>query len=119
MLVTARRFGEMGVTNDDLPAPRQVEDGPRSLSAPELDVLPPLALPALRHLLPTGEALPVALARAWFARFPQVPLTNAYGGTVATLNAISYGGRVTRDEMIERFLPHMRIAAKDLRSALI
>ncbi len=38
VLVTARRFGEMGVTNDDLPAPRQVEDGPRSLSAPELEV---------------------------------------------------------------------------------
>ncbi len=37
VLVTARRFGEMGVTNDDLPAPRQVEDGPRSLSAPELE----------------------------------------------------------------------------------
>ena len=27
-----------GVTNDELPAPRQVEDGPRSLSAPELEV---------------------------------------------------------------------------------
>ncbi len=48
-----------------------------------------------------------------------VPLTNAYGGTVATLNAISYGGRVTRAEMIERFLPHMRRAADDLRSVLI
>jgi DNA recombination protein RmuC len=41
VLVTARRFGEMGVTNDELPAPRQVEDGPRSLSAPELEVDPP------------------------------------------------------------------------------
>lgn len=38
VLVTARRFGEMGVTNDDLPSPRQVEEAPRSLSAPELEV---------------------------------------------------------------------------------
>jgi DNA recombination protein RmuC len=37
VLVTARRFGEMGVTNDDLPAPRQVEEAPRALSAPELE----------------------------------------------------------------------------------
>ncbi|MEC4560028.1 non-ribosomal peptide synthetase [Pseudomonas inefficax] len=33
----------------------------------------------LRWLLPTGEALPPALARAWLSRFAQVPLMNAYG----------------------------------------
>ncbi|WP_231421250.1 non-ribosomal peptide synthetase [Pseudomonas sp. Leaf59] len=36
-------------------------------------------LPSLRWLLPTGEALPPALARDWFARFPTIPLMNAYG----------------------------------------
>lgn len=36
VLVTARRFSDLGVTDDALPAPRQVEEGPRSLSAPEL-----------------------------------------------------------------------------------
>ncbi|MBB3059227.1 non-ribosomal peptide synthetase [Microbulbifer rhizosphaerae] len=33
----------------------------------------------LRWLLPTGEALPPALARRWSERFPQVPMMNAYG----------------------------------------
>lgn len=37
VLVTARRFRDLGVTDDDLPAPRQVEEAPRTLSAPELD----------------------------------------------------------------------------------
>ncbi|SFY16281.1 amino acid adenylation domain-containing protein [Pseudomonas sp. NFACC49-2] len=36
-------------------------------------------LASLRWLLPTGEALPPALARDWFARFPAVALMNAYG----------------------------------------
>lgn len=37
------------------------------------------ALASLRWLLPTGEALPPALARDWFARFPAIALMNAYG----------------------------------------
>ncbi len=37
------------------------------------------SLAGLRWLLPTGEALPPALARDWFARFPAIPLMNAYG----------------------------------------
>ena len=36
VLVTARRFSDLGVTADDLPTPRQVEEAPRRLSAPEL-----------------------------------------------------------------------------------
>ncbi|MGY2314637.1 amino acid adenylation domain-containing protein [Pseudomonas sp. SDO5522_S412] len=36
-------------------------------------------LASLRWLLPTGEALPPALAQDWFARFPSIPLMNAYG----------------------------------------
>lgn len=33
----------------------------------------------LRYLLPTGEALPPEVARAWLERHPQVGLVNAYG----------------------------------------
>ena len=36
VLVTARRFSELGVTDDELPAPGQVEVLPRSMGAPEL-----------------------------------------------------------------------------------
>lgn len=36
-------------------------------------------LQTLRFLLPTGEALESELAKAWFARFPNIPLVNAYG----------------------------------------
>ena len=36
VLVTARRFGELGVTDDELATPGQVELLPRSLGAPEL-----------------------------------------------------------------------------------
>ncbi|MBZ9779960.1 amino acid adenylation domain-containing protein [Pseudomonas sp. REP124] len=36
-------------------------------------------LSSLRWLLPTGEALPPALARDWCARFPNIPMMNAYG----------------------------------------
>ncbi|WP_075134229.1 non-ribosomal peptide synthetase [Actinophytocola xinjiangensis] len=43
----------------------------------------PRPLPALRHALVTGETLPPALTRRWFARYP-VPLVNAYGPTEAS-----------------------------------
>ncbi len=36
-------------------------------------------LPALRWVLPTGEALGAADAAAWFAAYPGIPLMNAYG----------------------------------------
>lgn len=38
-----------------------------------------IELPALRWVLPTGEALPMPTARAWFERYPEIPLMNAYG----------------------------------------
>ncbi|MEU4213031.1 amino acid adenylation domain-containing protein [Streptomyces sp. NPDC026206] len=41
----------------------------------------PRELPALRCVSVTGEALKKELAVRWFARFPQVPLMNAYGLT--------------------------------------
>ncbi|MBX3301083.1 MAG: amino acid adenylation domain-containing protein [Nitrospira sp.] len=44
-----------------------------------LAVEPPVALPTLRWLLPTGEAIPPELCRTWFAQYPAVPLLNAYG----------------------------------------
>ncbi|MBO3275546.1 amino acid adenylation domain-containing protein [Pseudomonas sp. Milli4] len=40
---------------------------------------PHCELPSLRWLLPTGEALSADLAGRWFARYPRVPLVNAYG----------------------------------------
>ncbi|PUA27190.1 MAG: non-ribosomal peptide synthetase [Cellvibrio sp. 79] len=36
-------------------------------------------LPALRWVMPTGEALSANLVEQWFAQYPQVPLMNAYG----------------------------------------
>lgn len=36
VLVTARKFGELGGVDDDLATPRAVEEAPRSLAAPEL-----------------------------------------------------------------------------------
>ncbi|BCA53909.1 hypothetical protein W02_10490 [Nitrospira sp. KM1] len=42
-----------------------------SPSAPELS--------HLRWVLPTGEALPPSVCRQWFARYPEIPLMNAYG----------------------------------------
>ncbi len=38
-------------------------------------------LPSLRRLVVTGEALPPDLCLRWFARFPTIPLVNAYGPT--------------------------------------
>jgi len=35
----------------------------------------------LRWMIPTGEALPPALAQRWFACCPQIPLLNAYGSS--------------------------------------
>ncbi|AUX37708.1 MULTISPECIES: non-ribosomal peptide synthetase [Sorangium] len=48
------------------------------LDAAREDPAPP-ALERLRWILPTGEALPAALARDWLTRYPAVPLMNAYG----------------------------------------
>jgi thioesterase domain-containing protein/aryl carrier-like protein len=39
------------------------------------------ATDSLRRLVVTGEALPADLCGRWFARFPDVPLVNAYGPT--------------------------------------
>ncbi len=58
--------------------------------------------PSLRWLIPTGEALPPDVARRWFARFPAVPLVNAYGPAECsddvTLHVLE--GPPARDETI-------------------
>nr|WP_223243471.1 non-ribosomal peptide synthetase [Streptomyces sp. CBMA123] len=41
----------------------------------------PPVLDGLRKLVVTGEALPADLAHRWFARYPAIPLVNAYGPT--------------------------------------
>ncbi|MFF3977341.1 amino acid adenylation domain-containing protein, partial [Streptomyces sp. NPDC001828] len=40
-----------------------------------------IALPGLRYLMVTGEALPADLCGRWLARYPGIPLVNAYGPT--------------------------------------
>src|SRR5262249_28024858 len=40
LLVTARKFPELGVTTDDLPETKQIEKHPVVVSAPELVALP-------------------------------------------------------------------------------
>ncbi|MFI6409978.1 amino acid adenylation domain-containing protein, partial [Streptomyces sp. NPDC050548] len=40
-----------------------------------------VVLPGLRWLVVTGEALPGGLCERWFARYPGIPLVNAYGST--------------------------------------
>ncbi len=41
------------------------------------------AMPSLRYLMATGEAVPVELVNDWLALYPQIPVINAYGPTEA------------------------------------
>jgi amino acid adenylation domain-containing protein len=41
----------------------------------------PPHLASLRWMIPTGEALPPEVCRAWFRLYPEIPLVNAYGPT--------------------------------------
>ncbi len=41
------------------------------------------ALPGLRWMMATGEAVPVDLVNDWLALYPQIPVVNAYGPTEA------------------------------------
>ncbi|HEU5380547.1 MAG TPA: amino acid adenylation domain-containing protein [Ktedonobacteraceae bacterium] len=49
-----------------------------------------LVFPALRWLILTGEALPLALCRRWFARYPHIPIMNAYGPTECSDDVTHY-----------------------------
>jgi IclR family pca regulon transcriptional regulator len=48
-----------------------------------------------------------------------VPIKNAHDRTVAALNVVSHVDRATSEQMVDRFLPHMRDATKELRSQLV
>jgi len=41
-------------------------------------------LSSLRWMIPTGEALTMALVQDWFRHFPHIPMVNAYGPTEAS-----------------------------------
>ncbi|WP_243437493.1 non-ribosomal peptide synthetase [Streptomyces sp. FH025] len=59
-------------------------------SAPEL--------PDLRWLMVTGEALPADLCRRWHARYPTVPMMNAYGPTECS-DDVTHAVITARDEL--------------------
>jgi len=64
-----------------------------SLMTNFLDDLPDdhgLSLKALRWMVPTGEALSVALAKKWYEYFPDIKLLNAYGPTEASDDVTHY-----------------------------
>jgi len=76
----------------------------------------PVALPHLRYLLSTGDALPGPLAGRWLRRFPGVPLVNAYGPaetsddvTFATLAA----GPVPHPVPVGKPLPNIQVHVLD------
>lgn len=48
------------------------------------------ALPTLRWLIPTGEALPPSLCNHWLAHYPTIPLLNAYGPTECSDDVTHY-----------------------------
>lgn len=61
VLVTARRFAELGVTDDRLDAPREVSEPTRGLTAPEFSdfaALGEVEAPGARSPLPPPEILP-------------------------------------------------------------
>lgn len=59
VLVTARKLTELQVADEELPAPVQVERGPRTLSAPELIASADEALIAFDQLVGTDRSGPV------------------------------------------------------------
>jgi len=48
------------------------------------------ALPQLKVMMATGEAVPVPLLNRWLALYPEVPATNAYGPTEAADDVIQH-----------------------------
>ncbi|WP_262844593.1 non-ribosomal peptide synthase/polyketide synthase, partial [Sphaerisporangium corydalis] len=64
------------------------------------DAAPP-ALPSLRRLVVTGEALPADLCARWFAVFPGVPLVNAFGATEIS-DDVSHA-TITAGTVLDRF----------------
>lgn len=58
--------------------------------ADRLDTLTPGAMPSLRWTVFAGEALPLALARAWQRAAPDSSIENVYGPTETTVTASAY-----------------------------
>lgn len=48
------------------------------------------ALPALRSMMATGDALPVDVVNSWFALYPSIPVANTYGPTEASDDVTLY-----------------------------
>ncbi|NYG35447.1 amino acid adenylation domain-containing protein [Sphaerotilus montanus] len=76
------------------------------------------ALAALRWLSLTGEALPPALCNAWFARYPRIPILNAYGPAECSDDATHHilTGPLPPDATtvpIGRALPNVRLYVLD------
>ena len=73
---------------------------------------------SLRWMLPTGEALPPALARQWLERHPKVPLLNVYGPAECA-DDVSVHVIDTPPDMdckylpIGRAVPHLRLHVLD------
>ncbi|MBX3328844.1 MAG: amino acid adenylation domain-containing protein [Nitrospira sp.] len=72
------------------------------------------ALARIRWVLPTGEALPSALCRRWFVRYPTIPLMNVYGPAecsddVATHVMCSAPDDADRPVPIGRPVPGLRL----------
>ena len=60
-------------------------------------------LPALRWLLPTGEAMPPQLAKQWLERYPTIGLVNAYGPAECSDDVAFF--TITEDSTIGSYLP--------------
>jgi amino acid adenylation domain-containing protein len=57
---------------------------PSVLAASLADGVPPVPLPRLRVMVSTGDELTLHTARRWAARYPVIPLVNAYGPAEVT-----------------------------------
>jgi amino acid adenylation domain-containing protein len=75
-------------------------------------------LPRLRWLIPTGEALPPDLCRAWLARYPDIPLVNAYGPTECSddvAHQVIHGAPLEHESLVPigRALANLRLHVLD------
>lgn len=77
-----------------------------------------VALPDLRFMMCSGEALPTELADRWFVRYPNIPLANTYGPTEASDDitlAILHGALTDAPASVPigRPLPNLTVAVLD------
>ncbi|MCP3144849.1 non-ribosomal peptide synthetase, partial [Pyxidicoccus xibeiensis] len=73
-------------------------------------------LARLRWMVPTGEALPPAVCRRWFALWPEIPLLNAYGPTECSDDVTHHPMRATPTTVntpIGRAVANMRLHLLD------